>query len=1470
MARVWVAQCKIHGFHVQKNVAAGFRELYELAEIDHHPEAYYPLGLCYYEGWVPPYYRPQYDMAFDLFCRVSGYSHQAQYRAGLMLTLGQGVETDTEKALVYISASAHRGNQYAQFTLGLYYEYGLFVPHINIKEAWSWYELSAHQGFSEAQTALANILLDQLKQGAVESKLLKDGLYWLHQAADQKNPSALIRLGSLHEQGTLVEQDFSKSIQYYQKATEVPSGSATVTALAHYLVGINYRLGNLGLERDDAVARKHFQVASDLDYAPAQRALGLMYAQGEGVIKDENKAYSLFEKAATKGDVRSLGLMAHQLEHQEGCKINIDLALSLYKKAAETGSVATQLALAELLQRKGHHTQAFKWFIRAANETQSVNSKGVSSILDLNISLLQQRHAACLMIARYRFNGWGGIEKDPSWAFQEIKRLALDENYTEAYYWLAACFEEGIENGILMPDAGQAFEYYEIAALSGDLESQFQVAYMLSNGYWKNTGGEGKLTKDRETAFTWYSQAADRGHKTAQYSVGLYYEKGLLPVQKDLIKAKDWYERAAIQDMTIAMIALGCLVIDEKSDALFWFKKAADKGDVSALREMAWAYENKWNEPENAFKLYQQAAEKDDAVAWQTLSHFYELGLAGQEIDIDMAIHCLEKANRLGYTRAALYLAELYRKQDMVEEAFAIYKELEQIHTSDTTIGWLARLEKVKFIIYKLNSSSVEHKMAYHALCNMSRVKNRIRAEAMEIIGYCNEQGIGTEKNLDTAIDWYKQCIANSNSCELHSIRSTCKLITIFMDLKQYTQAYICINDLKPILDDLSRLSDEGFQQARRVCYFLGYLLFHGLGTTKQAEEGLGYLKTASEQGEGDAAFQLGLYYQSTENEEAVLQFYQGVMANHPGCIREWALSLLSENDYCMLDHDTWRKGASVLNWLEIAVSLGDVESIYQTAVIYETGFKSVFSGNTKDITKAKEYHLKGAMEGHPLCMLKTAEWLGGFNQYNESIEWLQKAAARNMLKAHIILLSYDLQGLTGGVKGLEDVYFRKLEIVLQDNNMKSEPVTLTNRRSQESKIESDKEGRGLGWYLLGQCHELGKGTSISIEIAKECYKKAVETSSHINAMWRLGVIYSLEEDDQEALFWLCKASELGNHSHSLYQLGLYHLYGKVGLEPNPAVAKKYFTKAADQGHPQATFELARILWSQSQHELLIAYQMYQSAADAKVPEALRELGYLSHTGFSFRGIHIVKQDYRRAFGYFCEAAQFGDPTAALMVGNYFEEGYLSDIGQDWDRALQWYESAYHLNCGGLAELAIGKLKHTIANTMLDQRQAEDLREEAFVWFESAADDVSNNVQRATAKVMVALYHINGWGRKSQNRELGFQLLLEIAKSEESEAFIPIAKCYEFGIGTHRDMIMAAEYWDMAADMDDPEALIRMGQIYEHGLLEEANQTVSNDYYERANQVGKISPRSGQESINSSSSSASSLFSTQTPISSIN
>ncbi|RCI05312.1 hypothetical protein CU098_013463 [Rhizopus stolonifer] len=248
-------------------------------------------------------------------------------------------------------------------------------------------------------------------------------------------------------------------------------------------------------------------------------------------------------------------------------------------------------------------------------------------------------------------------------------------------------------------------------------------------------------------------------------------------------------------------------------------------------------------------------------------------------------------------------------------------------------------------------------------------------------------------------------------------------------------------------------------------------------------------------------------------------------------------------------------------------------------------------------------------------------------------------------------------------------------------------------------------------------------------------------------------------------------------------------MYGHGGLDINITVAKKYFAKAAEQGHPSATYQLARILWS-VESDYIHAYELFEKAAQHKVAGALCQLGHFAYAGFYFHSICIVEQDHQKAYTYYCEAAQLGDPMAALMVGSYFEDQ------EDLNRALQWYEAAYRLGGGGLAEMSIGKIKHLMSE--LDP----ELQEEAIVWFESAQkDNLLEHQSIFSPQVMVALYYLNGWGNKTRDPEKGFQILLEIAQMGGTEAFLPLATCYQEGVGTTCDPNKASNYWEMAAEV---------------------------------------------------------------------
>ena len=71
---------------------------------------------------------------------------------------------------------------------------------------------------------------------------------------------------------------------------------------AQFNLGVMYANGK-GVLKDDKQAVKWYQKAADQGYAPAQYNLGLMYANGEGdgVLKDDKQAVKWYQKAADQG-----------------------------------------------------------------------------------------------------------------------------------------------------------------------------------------------------------------------------------------------------------------------------------------------------------------------------------------------------------------------------------------------------------------------------------------------------------------------------------------------------------------------------------------------------------------------------------------------------------------------------------------------------------------------------------------------------------------------------------------------------------------------------------------------------------------------------------------------------------------------------------------------------------------------------------------------------------------------------------------------------------------------------------------------------------------------------------------------------------------------------------------------------------------------------------------------------------------
>ena len=105
-------------------------------------------------------------------------------------------------------------------------------------------------------------------------------------------------------------------------------------------------------------------------------------------------------------------------------------------------------------------------------------------------------------------------------------------------------------------------------AEQGDPSAQFYLGML----YEKGAG----VPQDYITARKWYEKAADQGYLMAQYNLGVLYDKGdSLP--QDYTKARQWYEKAAAQGYAMAQTNLGMLYANGRG-VLLDYTKASPGG----------------------------------------------------------------------------------------------------------------------------------------------------------------------------------------------------------------------------------------------------------------------------------------------------------------------------------------------------------------------------------------------------------------------------------------------------------------------------------------------------------------------------------------------------------------------------------------------------------------------------------------------------------------------------------------------------------------------------------------------------------------------------------------------------------------------------------------------------------------------------------------------------------------------------
>jgi hypothetical protein len=196
---------------------------------------------------------------------------------------------DPDDKLAWIREAAQAGNAECSFVLGLMADVGWGVPQSESAAA-EWYLRAAKVGSAAAQYAVARMY--EVGRGVEKSEKL--AFEYAEMAASQNMASAQFMVGVFLANGTGVKRDIPSAQKWLERAIQNGSRDARV-----YLE-MALQEGWLG-KKD---LRRSFAHTSELAESKDPGAifdLASKFADGIGCIKNERKAFELYQQAAELG-----------------------------------------------------------------------------------------------------------------------------------------------------------------------------------------------------------------------------------------------------------------------------------------------------------------------------------------------------------------------------------------------------------------------------------------------------------------------------------------------------------------------------------------------------------------------------------------------------------------------------------------------------------------------------------------------------------------------------------------------------------------------------------------------------------------------------------------------------------------------------------------------------------------------------------------------------------------------------------------------------------------------------------------------------------------------------------------------------------------------------------------------------------------------------------------------------------------
>jgi TPR repeat protein len=308
-------------------------------------------------------------------------------------------------------------------------------------------------------------------------------------------------------------------------------------------VGKAYVDGTLG-RMDLFQGERYLRMASEGGLAEADYHLGLLLETG----LDIEGAQESLERAATRGYTQALAAVAELTERHLMPKLGREAVMAAYRRAAQAGISSSAIRLAELLTQgkpvPSNYTEALSLlqskFCRNERRAQFLTKELQASGHDLGTvgpALVQARidlATAC----------WQGKGTDPDWpaAWRWASQAAATGDKA-AVYLVGRFLLDGV--GVIR-DPEQAARHFEVAALQGHQEAQFELARLLA--------AAGCSDAELEQAYAWAAVAALEGNpEHVAWRDGLATRMDRASQHRAVAKARELAIRLGIQGSSPAL-----------------------------------------------------------------------------------------------------------------------------------------------------------------------------------------------------------------------------------------------------------------------------------------------------------------------------------------------------------------------------------------------------------------------------------------------------------------------------------------------------------------------------------------------------------------------------------------------------------------------------------------------------------------------------------------------------------------------------------------------------------------------------------------------------------------------------------------------------------------------------------------------------------------------------------------------------